>query len=684
MTRVIPTYPNAKQDPVFDDFHGSLIHDPYRWLEDPQSDESRAWTEAQNKISRGFFDPGLKANILQRLQTLSAYTRWSTPFKRAGALYFWCNQGLQNQPVLYRQAAHTEAIEILDPNRLSESGIVSITHVEPSPDGRYLAYSRSQSGSDWQQIWVRDLESMQDLPTVLMHTKFSGIAWKPDSSGFYYNRYPDPANCAAEETNYFNKVYFHELHQSQDQDTLIYERPDQKDWDFWPHLSEDGQYLLLSVHLGTDRRNGIFYKDLTNDAPFVELLPVGEAQYRFLGNIGSLFYFQSDYQASRSQILAIDLNQTDKAHWRSLIPESEQPLTHAIMVKEALVTVYLQDAHHRVSLFDLHGQFQRQIDLPTIGSVDELHGKQTDSEFFMGFSSFLFPARSYAYDLNSHELSLKFAATVDFAPEHYLIRQEFTQSKDGTRIPMFVVHKKDLQADGQNPTILYGYGGFRHAMTPGFTASLLPWLEQGGIYCLVNLRGGSEYGTEWYKAGTLERKQNVFDDFIAAGEYLIKTNWTSAAKLSLNGGSNGGLLVAACMLQRPDLIGAVVCQVPVLDMLRYHRFTIGRYWASDYGNAEENPEHFEFLIKYSPLHNVKAGQAYPPILLTTADHDDRVVPAHAYKFAATMQAANPANTVLLRVDTDAGHGRGKPLNMVLEERADVYSFLAQTLGMKWV
>ncbi len=683
-------YPSAHQDKIIEDFHGTAVADPYRWLEDPASEESRSWTELQNNLTRAYLDGERREQILERLKALCAYSRWSTPFRRGQRQFFWKNEGLQNQPVLYwRDQASGAEHELLDPNQLSTSGIVSVMSTDPSRDGVWLAYSLSQRGSDRQEVRIRNVATGQDLPESLRHTKFAGIAWHPDGSGFFYNRYPDPASVPEAEQSYYNAVYWHQLNTDQSEDILVYERPDEKDYDFWPRVSEDGRFLILTVHLGTDRRNRIYYRQLGDNAnpaegEFVRLLDSAEAHYRFIGNDGDQrLFLYTDHAAPKGRVVAVDLSQPEPEHWLTVIPEGEDVLTSVIIAGGCFIAVTLHHARHRLMVYQLDGQLSHEIEMPTLGSVDELHGQLDDNEIFIGFSSFLFPSRSYRYDLKSRKLEIQFAASIDFNPDDYVTRQEFFTSKDGTRVPMFLVHKKDLTPSSETPTLMYGYGGFRHALTPSFTASLLPWIEQGHIYCLVNLRGGSEYGTEWYQAGTLERKQNVFDDFIYAGKHLISEGLTSPQKLAIRGGSNGGLLVGACMLQAPDIFGAAICQVPVLDMLRYHRFTIGRYWVTDYGNAEENPEHFAFMMKYSPLHNVKAATHYPPVLITSADHDDRVVPAHAKKFAATLQAVNPDNLTLLRVDTDAGHGKGKPLSKVIEEMADIYNFLAQTLQINW-
>ncbi|MBF2053565.1 MAG: S9 family peptidase [Candidatus Sericytochromatia bacterium] len=678
-------YPSAHQLNVIDDYHGTPVADPFRWLEDPATEASREWTQAQNQLTRSVLDQPVRSVILKRLQTLVDYERASAPVKRGNRYFFWQHHGLQNQPILYWQKRFSEEPRpLLNPNTLSKQGIVSIMNTEPSLDGKWLAYSQAQRGSDWQEIHIRNVETRQNSEEVLQHTKFAGIAWHPDHSGFYYNRYPDPGTVNEADQTYYNRVYWHSLGSDQSEDILVYERPDQKDFDFWPRISPDGAYLTLTVHLGTDRRNRFYYRPLADtDGTFVHLLDTADAHYRFLGNQGQRFYFYTDYQAPRGQVIAIDITRPEPEHWETIIPETEDKLDQVMIADHHFVCAYLHHAHHRLWIYELSGRAVQEISLPTLGTVSNLQGKMHDNELFFSFSSFLFPARVYLYAFKTRELSVLSENSPDFDPEAYTTRQVFCHSKDGTAVPMFLVYRKDLEPLQELPVMMYGYGGFRNALTPNFSATLIPWLEQGGIYCQVNTRGGSEYGTDWYRAGTLAQKQNVFDDFQAAARYLIAEGITRPDQLAIRGGSNGGLLVAACMLQAPELFGAVVCQVPVLDMLRYHRFTIGRYWASDYGNAETDPEHFAFLKAYSPLHNVKSQQVYPPVLITSADHDDRVVPAHAKKFAATVQSLSPESVTLLRVDTDAGHGAGKPLSKSLEEFADIYTFLIQALQLNW-
>ena len=690
MTETDIQYPDSPKVDVVDDFHGTAVADPYRWLEDPATPQSRAWTDAQNKICDQYLHGELREQLHQRLKQICSYQRWSAPIKRGNRYFFWRHDGMQNQPVLYWQSRFTEDPHtLINPNTLSAKGLISIASAVPSRDGKKLAYSLSHSGSDWQEIRIRKVEAgkREDYPEILQHTKFAGMAWHPNHRGFFYNRYPDPSTVADADRTYYNRVYWHVLGTEQEDDVLIYERPDQKDFDFWPQVTEDGKYLLLTVHLGTDRRNRVYYRPL--DVPegeeqnFIQLLDQADAHYRFLGCIHDKFYFFTDKDAPRGRVIVIDLNAPEEDNWQTLIPESEDVLNHIVLAGNAILTVYLHHASSRLFLHNLEGKQIQEIKLPALGSIEALNGKAKDDEVFISFSSFVYPGSVYLFNLKTRILEDVFKPDLIIKSEDYTTRQVFCISKDGTKVPLFLVYRKDLEPLEQRPTLMYGYGGFRHAMTPSFSATLLPWLEMGGVYALVNLRGGLEYGTEWYKAGTLERKQNVFDDFQAAGRFLIDQGITSPEKLAIRGGSNGGLLVGACMTQAPELFGAAVCQVPVLDMLRYHRFTIGRYWVSDYGNAEENPEHFKFLYAYSPLHNVKANVSYPSVLITTADHDDRVVPSHAKKFAATLQAQNPPHPVLLRVDTNAGHGRGKPMTKVIEEFADIYAFLARALKINW-
>jgi prolyl oligopeptidase len=677
-------YPEAMKVEVTDNYHGKTIADPYRWLEDPDADNTVAWVTKENELTAKYINsyPG-RDKIEEWFTEKWNYPRYSLPYKHGTRYFFSKNDGLQNQSVLYMQKSlDGEATEIIDPNKLSEDGTVALSNQSYTKDGTLLAYGLSSSGSDWQDIHIRDIDTGKNFDEVLEWCKFASIAWKDDKSGFYYNRFPDEGEVAPEDRNAYNKVYWHRLGTPQSEDVLIYEDPANKEYSFAPVITDDGKYLILWVYHGTDENNGIFYRPVENDGEFTKLLNLGEARYNFVDNVGSTWYFNTNLDAPRSRVLAIDVNNPDRSNWKEIVPQSDDVVDFVSMVNDQLVIGYMQDAHNQLKIFDRSGTFVKEIELPTIGSVWGISGERKDKEMFFGFTSYVYPTTAYRYDFEKNKLSVFRESEIDFDPSPYATEQVFFKSKDGTRVPMFVTYKKGMKKDGQNPTWLYGYGGFNISMTPYFSISRLLWLEMGGIYVVANIRGGEEYGEKWHEGGILGNKQNVFDDFIAAAEHLIAENYTSTPRLVISGGSNGGLLVAACLIQRPELFGAVVCQVPVIDMLRYHKFTIGRYWVSDYGNAEENPEHFEFMYAYSPLHNVDEGATYPPTLITSADTDDRVVPAHAKKFAAALQAADSGkNPILLRVETKAGHGGGKPTTKIIEEISDIYAFVFKTFGI---
>jgi prolyl oligopeptidase len=660
------------------------VADPYRWLEDPATPETAAWVERENALTRAYIDsyPAREA-IEKRFTDLWNFPRYSVPKKRGTRYFFTKNDGLQNQSVLYvQESLQGEPRVLIDPNALSADGTIALSGQHASRDGRYLAYGLSAGGSDWQKIHVRDVDTGEDFDEVLEWCKFSDVAWKQDNAGFWYNRFPAEGEVAAEDRNNYNRVYWHRLGTPQSEDVLVYKDDANKELGFQPTTTDDGAYLLLTVYHGTDPRTGVYYRKSGSDDEFTRLVENGVAMFTFVDNIGSVFYFHTDLDAPRGRVIAIDVTRPERENWREIIAQREEVIDFVGMVGGRIVVVYLRDAHNSLALFDDQGAFAREIELPTIGSAGGLSGERADMEMFFAFTSFLFPTTVYRYDFARDEVSVFRAPAIDFDASGYETKQVFYESKDGTRVPMFIVQRKGIVLDGSNPTILYGYGGFNVSMTPYFSVSRLVWLENGGVYAVANLRGGNEYGEEWHQQGILDRKQNVFDDFIAAAEYLIAQKYTRRDRLASNGGSNGGLLVAACMIQRPDLFGAVVCQVPVIDMLRYHKFTVGRYWVSDYGNAEESKEHFDFLYAYSPLHNIEPGVAYPATIVTTADTDDRVVPAHGKKFAAALQAADAGeNPILLRVETKAGHGGGKPTAKIIEEVADIYAFLFKTFAM---
>ncbi|UCF42295.1 MAG: S9 family peptidase, partial [Planctomycetota bacterium] len=626
-----------------------------------------------------------RENIKARLTKLWDYPKYSAPWRRASRYFFWKNDGLQNQSVLHvQETLKHDPKTVINPNLLSSDGTVAVTSTAVSEDATLLAYALSSSGSDAQQIKVRHIDSASDYSETINYCKFTSVAWKHDGSGFFYDRFPEPNSVPPEDRNNYNRVYWHRLGTLQSQDPLIYERPDDKELSFASLITDDGKFLILYVYRGTDVKNRIYYRPVNSFAPFVKLLDKADARYDFIGNADSLFYFETDLDAPRGKIIAIDINDPAPENWCEILPQQSDPIDYVGFINNQFVVAYLHDVHHQLKIYDTSGNFVRQIPLPTLGTVSGLSGKQDHTEMFFSFTSFLFPSTSYRYDFITDRLTVVHKPEIDFDPSPYETRQVFYHSKDGTRVPMFITHKNGLLLDANNPTLLYGYGGFAISLKPSFSVSRLIWLEQGGIYAVANMRGGAEYGEDWHKAGMRYKKQNVFNDFIAAARWLIDNRYTSAEKLAIMGGSNGGLLTAACMLQQPDLFGAVVCRVPVTDMLRYHKFTVGRYWIPEYGNAEADPNVFECLYAYSPLHNVKAGAEYPTILVTSADTDDRVVPAHAKKFVATLQAkAARKNPILLRVETKAGHGRGKPTTKRIEELADVYAFLFKTLNMPY-
>jgi len=674
-------YPlTAKVDQV-DDYHGTQVPDPYRWLEDTYSPETNAWIEAQNKLTIAYLEKiPARGKIQARLTELWDYTKASAPFQRGGRYFQFRNTGLQNQDVLFvQESLDGEGRVLIDPNGLSADGTVALTSLAVSDDGHWLAYATSASGSDWMTWRVRDVHTGQDLPDVIEWSKFSGADWLPDHSGFYYSRYesPEPGK-EFESANYYQKLYFHRLGQTQSADELVYQRQDRKEWGFGGYVSEDGCYLIISVWEGTEVRNRLFYRDLQGSGEVVELIADLEAKYAFVGNDGPVFYLHTDLDAPRGRVIAIDTLHPAKENWRTLIPQSVDTLEMVTMVNHQFVCLYLQDAHHALKRFGRDGSFLGEIGLPMIGSVVTLSGRRADKELFYAFQSFVCPTTIYCYDFGDDASLTLFSPPIQFDFSPYVTRQVFAMSKDGTRVPMFLVHRQELQAAPQ-PTLLYGYGGFNISMTPTFSISRLAWLEMGGVYAWAVLRGGGEYGEEWHQAGMKARKQNVFDDFIACAEYLVAEGITSPAKLGIQGGSNGGLLVGACMTQRPDLFAAALPAVGVMDMLRFHKFTIGWAWVSDYGSSDDS-EGFHYLYAYSPLHNLRPGTRYPATLITTADHDDRVVPGHSFKFTAALQAAQAGDApTLIRIQTKAGHGMGKPTAIIIQEQTDIWAFLVRVL-----
>ena len=682
------TYPETRQVDQVDTYHGTSVADPYRWLEEDirESEPVRRWVEAQNRVTNSYLEAiPEREPIRRRLTELWDYERVNAPWERGGRYFFSKNDGLQDQSVLYvRESLDGEPRVLLDPNGWSEDGTVALAGTSVSPNGELIAYAQAASGSDWQTWKVRDVATGRDLPDQIDWVKFTNIAWTEDGAGFFYSRFPRPEDGAAHQgVNLNQKLYYHRLGTSQEEDVVAYEDPDHPEWSYIAAVTEDGRYLVIVTTAGTAPRYRVLYRDL--EAPFAvptHLVGDFDHEYQILGNDGRTFYMKTDHGAPRGRIVSFEIGQSDPSAWRELVPESENALQSAGMVGDTIVASYLEDAKSRITLFDREGEKLRDVELPGIGSAYGPYGDRDSTESFYTFSSFTTPPSVYRYDVATGESRLLYRSEVDFDPDDYAVSQVFATSEDGTRVPIFLAHKAGIELDGTNPTLLYGYGGFTVSLTPSFSTTRLAWMEMGGVFALANTRGGGEYGADWHLAGTKLRKQNVFDDFIAAAEWLIDQGYTTSEKLAIQGGSNGGLLVGAVMAQRPDLFGAALPAVGVMDMLRFHLFTAGRYWVDDYGSAE-SPEEFRALHAYSPYHNLKDGVAYPATLVTTADTDDRVVPGHSFKFAARLQQAHAGDDpVLIRIETSAGHGAGKPTSKQIEEIADEWAFLVDNLDFE--
>ncbi len=678
-------YPKTKQMNLQDDYHGVPVADPYRWLEDDvrTSADVQAWVEAQNKVTASYLESiAAREPLRARLTELWNYEKYSSPSKRGGRYYYLHNTGLQNQFVLYTmESLSGEPRVLIDPNTWSEDGTVALAGVAPSEDGRYIAYGVQDAGSDWVTWRIMEIDSGKLLDDELKWIKFSSVDWTLDGQGLFYCRFDEPKEGEQfQGLNLNQKLFYHRVNTPQSEDVLVYCRPDHPDWGFQATVTEDGRYLVITVFKGTDDKYRVLYKDLHEPYGMpVELIDNFDNEYTFVGNDATTFYFKTDLDAARKRLIAIDLRHPQREAWQEVIPQSDNVLDAVHFVGNLFIATYLKDARSQVLLYSPAGKLIQEVELPGIGSAGGFGGKRTDTETFYVFSSFAAPPSIYQFDLITREHRLWRRAEVPFNPEDYVTTQVFYQSKDGTRVPMFLTHKKNLKRDGKNPTLLYGYGGFNISLTPSFSVGRVVWMELGGVYAVPNLRGGGEYGEQWHQAGTKLNKQNVFDDFIAAAQWLIENGYTSPERLAIQGGSNGGLLVGAAMTQRPDLFGACLPAVGVMDMLRFHKFTAGRLWVDDYGSSDD-PEQFKALLAYSPYHNIKPGTDYPATLITTADYDDRVVPGHSFKFAARLQEcqAGPA-PVLIRIETRAGHGAGKPTAKSIEETADLLAFLTRTL-----
>ena len=674
-------YPETKKGDVIDDYHGIKIADPYRWLEDDHSEETKAWVTEQNKVTFGYLESiPFRDALKKRYTKLFNYPKYGAPFKAGEKYYFFKNDGLQNQSVMYvKDKLDSEAKLFLDPNKLSEDGTKSLSSLSFSEDGKWFAYGISSGGSDWDDFFVMNALSGEKLNDHLKWIKFSGMAWKGE--GFYYSRYPQPEGSELSTKNQFSKVYYHKVGDDQSNDVVVYEDSSKPNRGFYAGTTEDERFLIISFSEGTNN-NGWLMKDFSDpNNMFISIVDDLNNNYSVIDNIGEKLLVLTDYNAPKYRLILVDPKNPARENWKDVIPEKENVLQSIQILGEKLLATYMQDASHHVYLFDLNGNPEGEIVLPSLGTVD-FRGKRGDNTAFYTFTSFTYPGTIYKFDVTTKKSELYQQIELDFDFTNYETKQVFYKSTDGTKVPMFIVNKKGLVLNGNNPTFLYAYGGFNISMLPYFSTSRLMWLENGGVFAMPNIRGGGEYGEDWHKAGMLDKKQTVFDDFIAAAEYLIKEGYTSSEKLACSGASNGGLLIGTVINQRPELFQVALPAVGVMDMLRYHKFTIGHYWAVEYGSSDY-ADQFKYLYEYSPLHNIKEGLNYPATLVTTADHDDRVVPAHSFKYIATLQEKySGENPVLIRIETKAGHGAGKPTTKIIEEVADVWSFVFYYLGVK--
>lgn len=680
------SYPDAARGPQVDDYHGTRVPDPYRWMESIDAPSTQSWVAAEQRLSRQFLDslPG-RAGLAERLRNVWNFERWSPPVRYGKTWIFTHNDGLQNQSVVFVTGDPVEQARVLiDPNTLSADGTVALREMAMSPDGRLLAYALSEAGSDWQVWHVRDVASGKDLPDKLEWSKFAGASWRKDGSGFYYTAYDPPAaDNPLKAANKYQKLYFHRLGSAQSDDALIYTRRDDPDWFIDANVTDDGHYLVLQTALGTDVRNAVSVQDLsTPQAPVVPIIPTPTATYDVIGNVGTTLLVRTDRGAPRYRIVAMDVGHPQPSRWRPVVPESADTIDSATLVGGQIIVHRLKDARTAVERYTPAGQLLGSVELPGLGTAVGFQGHDDDTQVYYRYSSFSSPPSVYRVDLADGKVTpWRAPALKGYVPDDYQTAQVFFRSKDGTRIPMFITASKQVHRSGANPTILYGYGGFNSSLMPDFTARIAAWIQMGGVYAVANLRGGGEYGRAWHEAGMKTHKQNVFDDFIAAAQYLSESHWTNPKRLAILGGSNGGLLIGAVEEQRPDIAAAAVAQVGVMDMLRFREFTVGKAWEADYGSVDD-PQEFRALYAYSPYHNVRTGVSYPATLIMTGDHDDRVFPAHSFKFAAAMQHADPrGNPILLRVETRAGHGQGLPTEKLIDQVVDIYSFVFRSFDM---
>ncbi len=676
----------TRKDNVVDNFHGTEVADPYRWLEDESSEEVKEWTDKQQERTKNYLDNIPFRNLVKdSITNYTNFPKYNSLKKKGEYYYFFKNDGLQNQPVFYRSKSSdlSDLEVIINPNELNDEGTAAVTNISFSPDNSMMAYAISYNGSDWQEIRIKNLETLKDYNELLEKCKFTNISWDKDNKGFYYSCYPNADDFSLAGGADLNSVYYHVVDTPQVDDVLVYQDAENSQYSYVATVSDDDKYIILSRYYGTELKNNVYYKSQDSDEDFIGLIDDGEGYYSYIANDDDVFYFYTTNNAPKGRVIAVDITNPGKDNWKEIIPEDKDTLSILKIINDKFVLTYLHDAYSIVKIFSMDGTEEKQLELPEFISVYEVNGDREDTEMFIGYTSYVHPLKidKYSFDKDTLESVTEEVKHID--SDSFETKQIFYASKDGTKIPMFITHKKGLELTGDVPTLLYGYGGYNASMTPAYSASQLMWLEAGGVYAVANIRGGGEYGQEWNHAGILEKKQNVFDDFIAAAEWLIDAGYTKPERLAIMGASNGGLLVGACINQRPDLFGAALCLVPVVDILRFHKFTVGRFWTKEFGNAEENPEHFEFIYKYSPVHNVKDGTHYPATLVTTADTDDRVVPLHAKKFAATLQAAQAGDKpILLRVEKNAGHGQGKPTSKVIEEQTDLYTFLFNELDVQ--
>jgi prolyl oligopeptidase len=679
-------YPAARQVDQTDDYFGTTVSDPYRWMEDVDSAELKTWIDAENELTQRYLaQVPLRETMQRRLMELINFERYTAPARRGTRYFYSHNSGLQNQNVLYwQEGLDGEPKVLLDPNSFSEDGTVAISGISITDDGLLAAYSIADAGSDWVKWHVRNVTTGEDLPDVVEWSKFSGASWLKDGSGFFYQGYDAPEAEALKAANYFHKVMFHKLGTPQSEDKLVFDRPDDKELNLGAHVTDDGRYLVLHQSKGTSPNNELAVKDLQQpETPILRLIDTADATYAPIDNDGTLFWLLTTLDAPNGKVISIDLNNPGREHWKTVIPESTNKLSDISIIDNTFIANYLADAQSLVELRRLDGSLIERLALPAIGTAYGFSGRREDTETFYQFSNFTTPGTTYRLDMKTRKSTIYRQPKLLFDPALYETKQIFATSKDGTRVPMFISHKKGLVLDGTAPTLLYAYGGFNISLMPEFSPSHVMWMEMGGVYAQASLRGGGEYGEAWHEAGTRVRKQNVFDDFISLAEWLITNRYTSPVKLAISGGSNGGLLVAACELQRPDLFGAVVAQVGVMDMLRFDKFTIGWAWKEEYGSPSEDAAEFAAIYKYSPLHNIRQGASYPATLITTGDHDDRVYPAHSFKYTAALQAAQSGpNPILIRVETRAGHGAGMPLSKRIEATVDQYAFMARELQVE--